>query len=121
MPRFVFMSIFLKIHDFLSSEVCRKTLRCIAPRLPRRRRGARLDVFYGAPHRHAIFEVNRRYCFCFRPNRVQVNIRVARHVGPVKKSRRLPCSILGEASLYLEDEVLKSGAAGVRALPRYDT
>ena len=63
----------------------RKTLRCIAPRLPRRCRGARLDVFYGAPHRHAIPEVNRRYRFCFRPNRVQVNLRVARHVVSAEK------------------------------------
>ena len=48
-------------------------------------------------------------------------MRVAWHVGPVKKSQRLPGSILGEASLYMEVEVLKSGAVGVRALPRYDT
>ena len=84
----------------------RKTLRCIAPRLPRHRRGARLDVFYGDPRRHAIPEVNRRYRFCFRPNLVQVNMRVARHVGPIKKSRRLPGSFLGEAALFVVVNVL---------------
>ena len=79
------MSIFLKIHDFLSSGVCRKTLRCIAPCLPRRRRGARFDVFYGGPRRHAIPEVNVRFRFRFRPSRVQVNMRVARHVISAEK------------------------------------
>ena len=46
-------------------------------------------------------------------------MRIAKHVGPVKKSRRLPVTFLGEASLIAEVIVLFCGAAGVRALPRY--
>ena len=46
-------------------------------------------------------------------------MRVARHVGPVKKSRRLPVTFLGEASLLVVVNVLFCGAAGVRALPCY--
>ena len=57
-------------------------------------------------------EVNRRYSFCFRPNRVKVNMRVAMHVGPVKKSRRLPVTFLGEASLLVVVNVLLPVADG---------
>ena len=56
-----------------------------------------------------------RYRFSFRSNRDRVNMRVARHVGPVKKSRRLPGSFLGEAALLVVVKVLKCGVVGVRA------
>ena len=55
-----------------------------------------------------------RFRFRFRPSRVQVNMRVAQHVGPVKKSQRLPGSFLGEASLLLV--VASSSAAAIRRL-----
>ena len=53
------------------------------------------------------------------------NMRVARHVGPVKKSRRLPVTFLGEAALFVVVNVLLPVAAGGSRLghvmidPRY--
>ena len=59
-----------------------------------------------------------RFRFRFRPSRVQVNMRVAQHVGPVKKSQRLPGSFLkdGFTAWSVIDHHEREGS-GVREQP----